>query len=105
MKVLITSPYAYGYVGDWQKEFPQVEFITGGTPEEIVQCAGEADAAFGHVSREVFLAAPQLRWIQSGSAGVEWMRQTPELVESDVVVTNMRGAHASTIAEHAFGML
>jgi phosphoglycerate dehydrogenase-like enzyme len=29
----------------------------------------------------------------------------PELVESDVVLTNARGAHAQTIAEHTFAML
>lgn len=29
----------------------------------------------------------------------------PSLRESDVQVTNTRGAHATTIAEHTFGML
>jgi phosphoglycerate dehydrogenase-like enzyme len=29
----------------------------------------------------------------------------PELVESDVTVTNTRGGHAATIAEHTIGML
>jgi phosphoglycerate dehydrogenase-like enzyme len=105
MKVLITNVYGHRYIGDWQKEFPQVEFITGETPAEIQQRAAEAEVAFGHVSRELFLAAPKLRWIQSGSAGVEWMQHVPELRDSDVLVTNMRGAHATTIAEHAFGML
>ena len=34
---------------------------------------------------------------------MEWI--PPELADTDVVVTNTRGAHAATIAEHAFGML
>jgi phosphoglycerate dehydrogenase-like enzyme len=33
------------------------------------------------------------------------MWEVPGLADSDVVVTNMRGAHAATIAEHAFAML
>ena len=33
------------------------------------------------------------------------MWRVPGLADSDVVVTNMRGAHAATIAEHAFAML
>lgn len=33
------------------------------------------------------------------------MAQISELADSDVVVTNTRGAHAATIAEHTFGLL
>ena len=33
------------------------------------------------------------------------MWEVPGLADSDVVVTNMRGAHAATIAEHTFAML
>jgi D-3-phosphoglycerate dehydrogenase len=52
-----------------------------------------------------FQHATQLRWVQSPSAGVEWMWRVPGLQDSDVTVTNMRGAHAATIAEHTFAML
>jgi phosphoglycerate dehydrogenase-like enzyme len=57
------------------------------------------------VTAEDFPSAKQLRWVQSPSAGVEWMWRVPGLQDSDVVVTNMRGAHAVTIAEHTFAML
>ncbi len=105
MKVLITAPYVHHYLGEWQQEFPQVEFLTGKTPEEIVAVAGEAEVAFGPVTEAILQAAPKLRWIQSGSAGVEWMQGVPSLKETDILVTNTRGAHATTIAEHTFGML
>ena len=105
MKVLLTAPYMHHNLDQWRKEFPQVEFLTGQTAQEVIAVAGEAEVAFGPVSRELFLAAPKLRWIQSGSAGVEWMQPVTELKESDVIVTNTRGAHATTIAEHTFGML
>lgn len=105
MKVLITSPYMNHYVGDWQQEFPQVEFVSGATPEELTHAAADAEVAFGAVSSDLLRAAPKLRWIQSGSAGVEWMQAVPELRDTDIVVCNTRGAHATTIAEHTFGML
>ena len=54
---------------------------------------------------EFAAATPKLRWVQSSSAGVEWMWAVPGLADSDVQVTNMRGAHAATIAEHTFAML
>lgn len=105
MKVLITAPYMHYFLGEWQKEFPQVEFISGETPEALRQAAADAEVAFGPVSADLLQAAPKLRWIQSGSAGVEWLQNVPALRESDIIVTNTRGAHATTIAEHTFGML
>src|SRR6266567_4322062 len=66
---------------------------------------GDVDALFGQLKADEFASAKQLRWVQSSSAGVEWMWEVPGLADSDVVVTNMRGAHAATIAEHAFAML
>ncbi|MBX3015048.1 MAG: D-2-hydroxyacid dehydrogenase [Caldilineaceae bacterium] len=105
MKLLITSPWMENSLQEWAKEFPQVEFINGGTPAELLAAVAEAEIVFGPVNEELFHAAANLRWIQSGSAGVEWLVHAPSLRESDVMVTNTRGAHASTIAEHTFGML
>ncbi|MEZ4862815.1 MAG: D-2-hydroxyacid dehydrogenase [Caldilineaceae bacterium] len=105
MKVLITTPWVQNYLDNWQQDFPDVEFVGGETPEAIRAAAADAEVAFGPVNEELFQAAPKLRWIQSGSAGVEWMAHSPSLRVSDVMVTNTRGAHATTIAEHTFGML
>jgi phosphoglycerate dehydrogenase-like enzyme len=46
-----------------------------------------------------------LRWVHSSGAGIETMAALRDLVDSDVTVTNMRGAHGRCIAEHAFAML
>lgn len=105
MKLLVASPWIKPSVEELKSEFPSVEFITAESKEGAVAAAADVEVAFGFPSREAFLAAKRLRWIQSGSAGVEGMRSIPELAESDVIVTNTRGAHAVTIAEHAFGML
>ena len=51
------------------------------------------------VSREDFLAARQLRWIQYSAAGVESILY-PELVESPVVLTNMQRMFSPTISEN-----
>ncbi len=105
MQVLITTPWVQNYLDEWQKEFPQVEFVGGSTPAAVRAVAADAEVAFGAVDEDLFHAAKKLRWIQSGSAGVEWLVNAPSLRESDVLVTNTRGAHATTIAEHTFGML
>lgn len=86
--------------------FPDVELVAPASRDEVLDLIGDADAFFGSVTAQEFAAAEQLRWIQASSAGVEWMRRVPALLErDDVVVTNMRGAHAATIAEHLFAML
>jgi|SRR5579859_5511978 len=63
------------------------------------------DAVYGQLTADQLANSKQLRWVQSPSAGVEWMWRCPGLADTDIVVTNMRGAHAATIAEHTFAML
>jgi phosphoglycerate dehydrogenase-like enzyme len=103
MKVLITSPWLHRYLEELRADFPQAEFVTVQNPTD--GAVAEAEVAFGAVSSELLRAARKLRWIQSGSAGVEWMEGVPELIDTDIIVTNTRGAHATTIAEHTIGML
>lgn len=105
MKVLITTPRPERYLPGLGAGFPQAEVVLARTHAEAVAGAAEAEVIFGHLTREVFLAARRLRWVQSHGAGVEWLAPIPELVASDVIVTNTRGAHAATIAEHTFGLL
>src|SRR3954470_10959506 len=106
MKVLLAADWMEHYFNDEVRaEFPQVEFVSGQTPEELNAAAGDVEVIFGPVNTEIFQAAKALRWIQSTSAGVEWMGNVAGLTESDVIVTNTRGAHAATMAEHAFGLL
>ena len=105
MKLLVTTHYMNLQAQELSAEFPQVEFVLAPTVSEQIAVAGDIEVAVGSISQEFFLAAPKLRWVQSGSAGVEWMRAAPALIDSSVTVTNMKGAHASTIAEHTFGML
>jgi phosphoglycerate dehydrogenase-like enzyme len=90
----------------WREKFPGVEFVVARGLEEQIAAARGADAYLGRMRREVFLAVgPQLRWVHSGGAGIEKLVAIPELVESSVIVTNTRGAHATCIADHTFAML
>jgi len=117
MKVLVTAPRP-GTAGTpqvalWPADqldrlratFPALRLIDGMSRAAALAAAPEVEVVFGHVSRDLFLAAPRLRWIQCHGAGMDWMTRVPELIESNVIVTNTRGAHAATIAEHTFGLL
>ena len=82
-----------------------IQIIVPNREDPMAPLIGDVDAVYGQVTAEDFPAARKLRWVQSPSAGVEWMWRVPGLQESEIAVTNMRGAHAATIAEHTFGML
>lgn len=106
MKIVIGGRPSDEMLSEWRRELPGVELAAPGTTAEQIEAVRDADAYLGWIPREVFLAAgPKLRWVHSTAAGIEPLTAIPELVESDVVVTNTRGGHASTIAEHTFGML
>jgi phosphoglycerate dehydrogenase-like enzyme len=75
----------------------------------LADAIADADAVFAwHSVRELlpeaWPKAGRLRWIQSASDGVDWLL-FPELVDSDVVVTNARGIFDQAIAEYVVGLM
>lgn len=58
----------------------------------------------GHFAREWLPHCRRLRWIQFLGAGIEGSL-SPELLASDIILTNASGVHAIPIAEHVFGMM
>lgn len=105
MKIVLGSRPQDSRIEQFRAAYPDVEFVAAGSPQEVISAIADADAFFGNPSREAFLAAKKLRWIQAPSAGIEFVHQIPELAASNVALTNARGAHAATIAEHTFAML
>jgi len=70
----------------------------------------DADAVVGiRLTPELFKNAHQLKWLHISSAGVETHNgQTglfPELVNSNVIVTNAKNVYGPQIADHAFAFL
>ncbi|MFW5750748.1 MAG: D-2-hydroxyacid dehydrogenase [Planctomycetota bacterium] len=59
---------------------------------------------YGTLDEPTFAALSDLEWIQQNFAGVEGLL-FPALVESPVVVTNVRGAYATLMAEHVLAGL
>ena len=77
-----------------------------GLAKEIV----DADALVGvQLTPELFKQARQLKWLHISSAGVEphggQVGLFPELIDSNVVVTNAKNVYGPQIADHAFAFL
>lgn len=85
---------------------PEVEFVVPKTPDEIGALIQDVDAAVGSTLTDDHIhQAKRLRWVHSSSLGVDWLTGVPALLNSDITVTNPRGAPSATMAEHAFGMI
>lgn len=105
-KIVIAAQQNAERIAGVRERHPDVELVVAENRDQVLDLIGDADALFGAVNAMEFAAAEQIRWIQAGSAGVEWLWNVPALqARDDVVVTNMRSAHAATIADHCFAFL
>ncbi len=106
-KIVIAAPQRdAAKVAEIQQRHPGTELVVAANRDQVLDLIGDADGLFGAVNAMEFAAAEQIKWIQAGSAGVEWLWNVPALQgRDDVTVTNMRSAHAATIADHCFAFL
>lgn len=110
MKVMLASKEGEAYfdlideLADVQ--IPGLEVVRASSPAEVEATIGDVDVLYGFPQAGALAKADKLRWIQSPGAGVDWIGRLPGLAENDeIIVTNTRGAHAPSIAEHVFGLL
>jgi phosphoglycerate dehydrogenase-like enzyme len=83
--------------------------VVGDVAEAFAEAAPQADAILHAWGRretlvEVFRMAPRVRWVHSLTAGVEGIL-FPELVASEVPLTNSRGVFRRPLAEFAIGAM
>ena len=70
---------------------------------EAVEAIRDAEVYVGFgISRALFTEARRLRWVHSAAAGVG-SALFPEMLASDVILTNSAGIHGIPIAEHVVG--
>ena len=100
MKVVVTNLFGDGFEDSLRDEFGEVEFAFAVSEEEQAREIKDADVFMGTPSREVFLAADHLRWMHCPGTGIDKLTEIPEIVDSDVVLTNARGPHAAPMADH-----
>ncbi len=72
--------------------------------EQLYRELEDADGFVGSPRLDVIKAAKKLKWVQVANAGVEAYGY-PELVDSDIVVTNFQKVASQAIADHAMAML
>lgn len=91
--------------GRLEKDFPQLEVVNRGSYEGIDDQIRDAEIIIGWSLRPQQLAsARNLRWIHSPAAAVHQLL-FPELVDSDVMLTNGRDVNGPVVAEHVMALI
>lgn len=112
MKILIVHYHNFElwHAPSWirerlQQDFPDHRFIQFQNYDQVPEEIAGTDVFIGWSLRpEQFVAAKKLRWIHSPAAAVHQLMY-PELIRSNVVVTNSTGIHGPVVAEHAIAVL
>jgi phosphoglycerate dehydrogenase-like enzyme len=87
------------------QDFPQLEVILRSSYEGIDEHLRDAEIIFTISLRPEQLAlARALRWIHSPTAAVHQF-MFPELIDSDIVLTNSREVHGPVVAEHVMALI
>jgi phosphoglycerate dehydrogenase-like enzyme len=86
-------------------DFPEVEVCNSSTKRDDEQALRDADVMIGwSLPPEQLSAAKNLCWIYSITAAVDQFLY-PEIVSSEIALTNAGRVHGPVVAEHAIAML
>lgn len=102
-KKIVVTGRGLAYIPDMKQLAPNVSFVEG-RKDNILQEVADADAILGEVSPEILRAGKKLKWVHIYSAGVEHNR-FPELLNSNITLTNGKIIQGPEIADHAFALL
>jgi len=93
------------FVAKLKAEFPQTEVAHLNSYDRAEEHLKDAEILFTISLRpEQFAMARELRWIHAASTAVHQFL-FPEIVRSEVVITNSREVHGPVVAEHVIALL
>ncbi len=111
MKVLIVLKHRFALwtAPDWfaeklRAEFPNLEFVNRKNYDTIDTDIRDADIVVSwSLKPEQLTHAQKLRWIHSTAAAIHQL-MIPEIVNSDIIITNARSVHGPVVGEHVLAL-
>jgi phosphoglycerate dehydrogenase-like enzyme len=106
----VQHPFSLWNIPDWfperlRKDFSSLQIVHLRSYKELEANLCDADALVTWSMRaENLKIAKKLRWIHSPAAAVHAVL-IPEVVASDITVTNARSVHGPVVAEHAMAVM
>jgi phosphoglycerate dehydrogenase-like enzyme len=112
MKLLIVLRHRFELwrVPEWlplrlKRDFPQVDVLNPLFPEGVDVHIRDAEIVIGwSLGQQQLASARNLRWIHSPSAAVHQLL-FPEVIDSDIVLTNGRDVNGPVVAEHVMAVI
>jgi phosphoglycerate dehydrogenase-like enzyme len=112
MKVLIVLKHRFQLwtAPDWfseklAAEFPDIAFVTRKNYDTIDTDIADADIVVSWSLRPDQIAhGRHLRWIHSTAAAIHQL-MIPEIINSNILVTNARSVHGPVVAEHVLALM
>jgi phosphoglycerate dehydrogenase-like enzyme len=92
------------FVERLRSDFPEVEVLYSAQTRNDAQALDGADVLIGWSLFPEQLRAGNLRWIYSITAAVDQFLY-PELISSEIAISNAGSVHGPVVAEHAIAML
>ncbi|MBT4140315.1 MAG: D-2-hydroxyacid dehydrogenase [Candidatus Latescibacteria bacterium] len=83
---------------------PEMTFLVAQNKEEALTLAPEVDAIYTFCTPELLAAAPNLKWVQALSAGVE-RYPFDELEKRGIIFTNASGVYGAHLADHLMAFI
>lgn len=102
--VVLTNERMYEALDLLEESAPWARFILPCTDEELADAMGSAEILCGRPTTALLKEARNLRWVQVTSAGVDRF-PLGELRDRGIVLTNARGMHGDTIADHVMALI
>ncbi len=108
--IVVHHPFDLWNVPTWfpdklRTDFPQIEVTHRTNYDGIIEYLRDSEIVFAFSLRpEQFRLAERLRWIHAPTAAVHQLL-FPELVTSDVVLTNAHEVHGPVVAEHVIALI
>ncbi len=108
--IVVHHPFDLWNVPTWfpdklRTDFPQIEVNHRTNYDGVEEYLRESEIVFAFSLRsEQFRLAQKLRWIHAPTAAVHQLL-FPELVTSDVVLTNAHEVHGPVVAEHVIALI
>jgi phosphoglycerate dehydrogenase-like enzyme len=104
MKLVISPPVSEERLEKIVAAAAPMQVLNAPDEDRAAAEIADADALFGYLTPRLLRVAKMLRWAQSPTASME-KYLFPDLIESNVIVTNMRGIFSDVIADHVFGFI
>lgn len=105
-RALINFELPDPYFHQLQQNYPQLEWLRCTDSEKLPELLKETEilVTFFQCDRKMIEAAPQLKWIQAISAGIDYI-PLDEIERRGIVLTNGRGIHKIHMAEYAIAAM